>query len=192
MLLLSSNQVAPQAAKTTSPPFPRIGGFGGGSSNSFEQMPTGASPTTTSGGNYPPINVRAGLNNNGYGRFHPQFPCLPLCVHSLLCPPPPPDGSQSGAQYPPRAAEEVWSQWQGQQQAQNNAEQQPHHQGNQQDMFPVSDSSFRVSPKKDVLSSFSQNNPACFLNVIQDVLSILDQPPNFNNDDFEIYSQFNE
>lgn len=62
-------QVAPQAAKTTSPPFPRIGGFGGGSSSSFEQMPTGASPTTTSGGNYPAINVRAGLNNNGYGRF---------------------------------------------------------------------------------------------------------------------------
>lgn len=89
MLLLSSNQVAPQAAKTTSPPFPRIGGFGGGSSNSFEQMPTGASPTTTSGGNYPPINVRAGLNNNGYGRFHPQFLCLHLCVHSLLCPPTP-------------------------------------------------------------------------------------------------------
>uniref|UniRef100_H3CRK4 Aryl hydrocarbon receptor nuclear translocator n=1 Tax=Tetraodon nigroviridis TaxID=99883 RepID=H3CRK4_TETNG len=126
-------QVAPHAAKTTSPPFPRMGGFGGGSSSSFEQMPTGASPTTTSGGNYPAINVRAS--------------------------PPPPDGSQSGGQYPPRAAEAVWPQWQGQQ---NNAEQQPHAQGNQ-DMFP-------------------------------DVLSILDQPPNFNNDDFEIpiYSQFNE
>lgn len=62
-------QVSSQAAKTTSPPFPRMGGFGGGSSNSFEQMPTGASPTTTGGGNYPPINVRAGLTNNGYGRF---------------------------------------------------------------------------------------------------------------------------
>ncbi|TWW79076.1 aryl hydrocarbon receptor nuclear translocator isoform X1 [Takifugu flavidus] len=133
-----NNQVASQAAKTTSPPFPRMGGFGGGSSNSFEQMPTGASPTTTSGGNYP-LNVRAGLTNNGY------------------------DGSQSGAQYPQRAAEAVWPQWAGQQQAQNSAEQQPHPQGNQQDMFP-------------------------------DVLSILDQPPNFNNDDFEIpiYSQFNE
>ncbi|CAF97872.1 unnamed protein product, partial [Tetraodon nigroviridis] len=131
----NNQQVAPHAAKTTSPPFPRMGGFGGGSSSSFEQMPTGASPTTTSGGNYPAINVRAGLSNNGY------------------------DGSQSGGQYPPRAAEAVWPQWQGQQ---NNAEQQPHAQGNQ-DMFP-------------------------------DVLSILDQPPNFNNDDFEIpiYSQFNE
>lgn len=50
------------------------------------------------------------------------------------------------------------------------------------------------SPQTDVFMSFSQNNPGCFLNVIQDMLSILDQPPNFNNDDFEIsiYSQFNE
>lgn len=115
-------------------------------------------------------------------------------MHSLLCPHTPfPDGPQSGAQYPPRAAEAVWPQWQGQQQAQNNAEQQPHPQGNQQDMFPVSDTSFRISPNS-VLISFSQNNPGCFSTVIQDVLSILDQPPNFNNDDFEIpiYSQFNE
>lgn len=77
----SIQQVAPQAAKTMSPPFARMGGFGGGSSNSFEQMPTGASPTTTSGANYPPINVRASLNTNGYGR---------LCVYifklvSLRC-----------------------------------------------------------------------------------------------------------
>lgn len=119
-----------------------MGGFGGGSSNSFEQMPTGASPTTTSGGNYPAINVRAGLSNNGYGRFSPQFLRLRLWVCSLP-PPPAPDGSQSAAQYPPRAAEAVWPQWQGQQQAQNNAEQQPHAQGNQ-DMFPVSDASFRI------------------------------------------------
>ncbi|XP_075897397.1 aryl hydrocarbon receptor nuclear translocator-like isoform X2 [Nelusetta ayraudi] len=142
-----NNQVPPQAAKTMSPPFARMGGFGGGSSNSFDQMPTGASPTTTSGANYPPMNVRASLNTNGY------------------------DGSQSAAQFPPRAAEAAWPQWQSQQQQQSqqqhqpqsNAEQHPHAQGNQQDMFP-------------------------------DVLSMLDQPGSFNDDDFEIpmYSQFNE
>ncbi|TKS82126.1 Aryl hydrocarbon receptor nuclear translocator [Collichthys lucidus] len=134
-----NNQVAPQAAKTMSPPFARMGGFGGGSSTSFDQMPTGASPTTTSGANYPAHNVRASLNNNGY------------------------DGSQSGAQFPSRAAEAVWPQWQGQQHPQGNAEQHPHAQGNQQDMFP-------------------------------DVLSMLDQPANFNSDDFEIpiYPPFNE
>lgn len=64
----SIQQVPPQAAKTMSPPFARMGGFGGGSSNSFDQMPTGASPTTTSGANYPPMNVRASLNTNGYGK----------------------------------------------------------------------------------------------------------------------------
>uniref|UniRef100_A0A3Q3XET3 Uncharacterized protein n=1 Tax=Mola mola TaxID=94237 RepID=A0A3Q3XET3_MOLML len=134
-----NNQVAPQAAKTMSPPFARMGGFGGSSSNSFDQMPTGASPTTTSGANYPPINVRASLNTNGY------------------------DGSQSGAQFPSQATEAVWPQWQGQQQSQSNAEQHPHAQSNQQDMFP-------------------------------DVLSMLDQPANFNSDDFEIpiYPQFND
>ncbi|XP_041797647.1 aryl hydrocarbon receptor nuclear translocator-like isoform X2 [Chelmon rostratus] len=135
----NNQQVAPQPAKTMSPPFARMGVFGGGTSNSFDQMPTGASPTTTSGANYPPINVRANLNTNGY------------------------DGSQSGAQFPTRAAEAVWPQWQGQQHSQSNAEQHPHAQGNQQDMFP-------------------------------DVLSMLDQPANFNSDDFEIpmYPSFNE
>ncbi|XP_068998793.1 aryl hydrocarbon receptor nuclear translocator isoform X1 [Embiotoca jacksoni] len=135
----NNQQVAPQAAKTMSPPFAPMGGFGGGSSNTFGQMPTGAAPTPTSGANYPQINARANLNTNGY------------------------DGSQSGAQFPSRAAEAVWPQWQGQQHAQNNAEQHPHAQGNQQDMFP-------------------------------DVLSMLDQPANFNSDDFEIpmYPPFNE
>ncbi|XP_050932207.1 aryl hydrocarbon receptor nuclear translocator isoform X8 [Lates calcarifer] len=134
-----NNQVAPQAAKTMSPQFAPMGGFGGGSSNSFGQMPTGAAPTPTSGANYPQINARASLNTNGY------------------------DGSQSGAQFPSRAAEAVWPQWQGQQHSQSNAEQHPHAQGNQQDMFP-------------------------------DVLSMLDQPANFNSDDFEIpmYPPFNE
>ncbi|XP_044214472.1 aryl hydrocarbon receptor nuclear translocator isoform X4 [Thunnus albacares] len=131
-----NNQVAPQAAKTMSPPFASVGGFGGGSSTSFGQMPTGAAPTPNNGANYPPINARASLNTNGY------------------------DGSQSAAQFPSRAAEAVWPQWQGQQ---NNAEQHPHAQGNQQDMFP-------------------------------DVLSMLDQPANFNSDDFEIpiYPSFSE
>lgn len=76
----SIQQVAPQAAKTMSPPFARMGGFGGGSSNSFDQMPTGASPTTTSGANYPPMNVRASLNTNGYGTFCMHNWHLFLCV----------------------------------------------------------------------------------------------------------------
>ncbi|XP_039973837.1 aryl hydrocarbon receptor nuclear translocator isoform X3 [Xiphias gladius] len=135
----NNQQVAPQAAKTMSPQFAPMGGFGGGSSTSFGPMPTGAAPTPTGGANYPQINARASLNTNGY------------------------DGSQSGAQFPSRAAEAVWPQWQGQQHSQSNAEQHPHAQGNQQDMFP-------------------------------DVLSMLDQPANFNSDDFEIsiYPSFNE
>ncbi|XP_042345457.1 aryl hydrocarbon receptor nuclear translocator isoform X7 [Plectropomus leopardus] len=135
----NNQQVAPQAAKTMSPQFAPMGGFGGGSSNSFGQMPTGAAPTPTNNANYPPINARASLNTNGY------------------------DGSQSGAQFPSRAAEAVWPQWQGQQHSQGNAEQHPHAQGNQQDMFP-------------------------------DVLSMLDQPANFNGDDFEIpiYPSFDQ
>ncbi|XP_035527902.1 aryl hydrocarbon receptor nuclear translocator-like isoform X12 [Morone saxatilis] len=134
-----NNQAAPQAAKTMSPSFAPMGGFGGGPSNSFGQMPTGAAPTPTSAANYSPINVRANLTTNGY------------------------DGSQSGPQFPSRAVEAVWPQWQGQQHSQSNAEQHPHAQGNQQDMFP-------------------------------DVLSMLDQPANFNSDDFEIpiYPPFNE
>ncbi|XP_029307085.1 aryl hydrocarbon receptor nuclear translocator isoform X2 [Cottoperca gobio] len=134
-----NNQVAPQAAKIMSPQFVPMGGYGGGSSNSFVQMPTGAAPTQTNNANYPPINARASLNTNGY------------------------DGSQSGAQFPSRAAEAVWPQWQGHQHSQNNAEQHPHAQGNQQDMFP-------------------------------DVLSMLDQPANFNGDDFEIpiYPSFDQ
>ncbi|XP_043971939.1 aryl hydrocarbon receptor nuclear translocator isoform X10 [Gambusia affinis] len=135
-----SNQVAPQAAKTMSQQFPPIGGFGGGSSNTFSQMPTGAAPTPTNGTNYPQMNPRTSLNTNGY------------------------DTSQSGGQFPPRVTEGVWPQWPGQQQhPQNNREQHPHAQGNQQDMFP-------------------------------DVLSMLDQPPAFNSDDFEIaiYPPYNE
>ncbi|KAM6936147.1 aryl hydrocarbon receptor nuclear translocator isoform 5-T5 [Lycodopsis pacificus] len=128
----NNQQVAPQAAKTMSPQFAPMGGFGGGSSNSFGQMPTGAAPTPTSNANYPPINAHASLNGNGY------------------------DGSRSGQQFPSRAAEAaVWPQWQGQQHSQSNVEQHPHAQGNQQDIFP-------------------------------DVLSMLDQPANFNGDDFEI------
>ncbi|XP_043971937.1 aryl hydrocarbon receptor nuclear translocator isoform X8 [Gambusia affinis] len=133
-------QVAPQAAKTMSQQFPPIGGFGGGSSNTFSQMPTGAAPTPTNGTNYPQMNPRTSLNTNGY------------------------DTSQSGGQFPPRVTEGVWPQWPGQQQhPQNNREQHPHAQGNQQDMFP-------------------------------DVLSMLDQPPAFNSDDFEIaiYPPYNE
>ncbi|XP_068610663.1 aryl hydrocarbon receptor nuclear translocator [Brachionichthys hirsutus] len=109
-----NNQTAPQAAKTMSPPFGRIGGFGGGSSNSFDQVPTGASPITTGGANYTPMNVHASLNPNGY------------------------DGSLSGAQFPPhRAAEALWPQWQGQHHSQNSTEQHPQHaHSNQQDMFP--------------------------------------------------------
>uniref|UniRef100_A0A3Q3SDQ4 Aryl hydrocarbon receptor nuclear translocator n=1 Tax=Mastacembelus armatus TaxID=205130 RepID=A0A3Q3SDQ4_9TELE len=110
-----NNQVPPQAAKTVSPAFNSMGGFGGSSSNSFGQMPTGAAPTPNNGANYSQINARANLNTNGY------------------------DGSQSAPQFPSRAAETVWPQWQNQQHSQSNAEQHPHTQGNQQDIFPVSD-----------------------------------------------------
>uniref|UniRef100_A0A8C5GVD5 Aryl hydrocarbon receptor nuclear translocator-like n=1 Tax=Gouania willdenowi TaxID=441366 RepID=A0A8C5GVD5_GOUWI len=89
---LFCKQVAPQAAKTMSPPFATMGGFGGSSSNTFSQMPTGAAPT--------------------------------------------PSSAQSGGQFPSRAAEAVWPQWQGQQHPQGNVEQHPHAQSNQQDMFP--------------------------------------------------------
>ncbi|XP_038840835.1 aryl hydrocarbon receptor nuclear translocator isoform X2 [Salvelinus namaycush] len=135
---LFNNQVAPQAGKALSPQF-AMGSFVGCSSSSFGVMPTTAAPTPTTGANYPNINPRASLNTNGY------------------------DGLGSGQQFPSRAAEAVWRQWQGQQQAQNSVEQHPHAQNNQPDIFP-------------------------------DVLAMLDQPANFNNDDFEIpiYPSFNE
>nr|XP_046170291.1 aryl hydrocarbon receptor nuclear translocator-like isoform X8 [Oncorhynchus gorbuscha] len=131
-------QVVPQAGKALSPQF-AMGSFVGGSSSSFGAMPTTAAPTPTMGDNYPNINPRASLNTNGY------------------------DGLGSGQQFSSRAAEAVWPQWQGQQQAQNRAEQHLHTQNNQPDIFP-------------------------------DVLAMLDQPANFNNDDFEIpiYPSFNE
>ncbi|XP_037309852.2 aryl hydrocarbon receptor nuclear translocator isoform X2 [Pungitius pungitius] len=134
----NNQQVAPQAAKTMAPQFAAMGGFGG-SSNSFGQMPTVAAPAQTNNASYAPINAHIGLNGNGY------------------------DGSRSGPQFPSRAAEAVWPQWQGQQHSQSNAEQRPHAQGNQQDIFP-------------------------------DVLSMLDQPSNFNGDDFEIpiYPSFDQ
>ncbi|XP_046889635.1 aryl hydrocarbon receptor nuclear translocator isoform X2 [Hypomesus transpacificus] len=103
-----NNQGVPQAGKTLSPQFP-MGGFGG-SSSSFVQMPTGESPTPPSGSSYAPVNARGSLN--GY------------------------DGAQSGAQFPSRAAEAVWPQWQGRQHSQSNVEQHPHAQNNQSDMFP--------------------------------------------------------
>uniref|UniRef100_A0A8L0DVB7 Aryl hydrocarbon receptor nuclear translocator n=1 Tax=Oncorhynchus mykiss TaxID=8022 RepID=A0A8L0DVB7_ONCMY len=134
----NNQQVVPQAGKALSPQF-AMGSFVGGSSSSFGAMPTTAAPTPTMGANYPNINPRASLNSNGY------------------------DGLGSGQQFPSRAVEAVWPQWQGQQQAQNRAEQHPHTQNNQPDIFP-------------------------------DVLAMLDQPANFNNDDFEIpiYPSFNE
>lgn len=153
----STQQVAPQAAKTMSPQFTPMGGFVGGPTNTFGQMPTGAAPmptgaapTATSGTNYSQMNARASLNNNGFGRlcvycvwgffffFFSSFSLslvVLVCSLNLFCTPVP-DGSQSGAQFPPRAAEAVWPQWQGQQHSQSNSEQ-----GNQQDIFPVSDTS---------------------------------------------------
>lgn len=85
-----NQQVAPQAPKTMSPPFAPMGGFGGSSSNSCGQMPTGAAPTPTSGANYPQMNARASLNTNSYGRlctgrFECMSLCLCSCVVSLLC-----------------------------------------------------------------------------------------------------------
>uniref|UniRef100_A0A674D439 Aryl hydrocarbon receptor nuclear translocator n=1 Tax=Salmo trutta TaxID=8032 RepID=A0A674D439_SALTR len=60
------------------------------------------------------------------------------------------DGLGSGQQFPSRAAEAVWPQWQGQQQAQNRAEQHPHAQNNQPDIFPVS-----LSPSTHINLPFS-------------------------------------
>ena len=84
----SNQQVAPQAAKTMAPQFPPMGGFGGGSSNTFGQMPTGAAPTATNGANYSQINARVNLNTNGYGRLCAymsaswlySYTALPLCA----------------------------------------------------------------------------------------------------------------
>lgn len=143
-----------------SPQFTPMGGFVGGPTNTFGQMPTGAAPmptgaapTATSGANYSQMNARASLNNNGFGRLCAYCMCVwggvfffsssssslslvvLVCSLNLFCTPVP-DGSQSGAQFPPRAAEAVWPQWQGQQHSQSNSEQ-----GNQQDIFPVSDTS---------------------------------------------------
>ncbi|KAL0985215.1 hypothetical protein UPYG_G00154180 [Umbra pygmaea] len=128
----NNQQVVPSAGKTLSSQF-AMSGFGGGSSNSYTAMPTAATPTPTTGASY--SNINPSLNINGY------------------------DGSQSGQQFPSRAAEAVWPQWQGQ----NNAEPHPHTQNNQAEIFP-------------------------------DVLSMLEQPANFNNDEFEIpiYPPFNE
>uniref|UniRef100_A0A7N8XQZ7 Aryl hydrocarbon receptor nuclear translocator n=1 Tax=Mastacembelus armatus TaxID=205130 RepID=A0A7N8XQZ7_9TELE len=83
------------------------------------------------------------------------------CVLSLFCSIP--DGSQSAPQFPSRAAETVWPQWQNQQHSQSNAEQHPHTQGNQQDIFP------------DVLSMLEQ--PAAF---------------NSDDFEIPIYPSFNE
>lgn len=122
-----------------SPQFASVGGF---SSNAFNQMPTATAPTQSSSATYPPMNARATINTNGYGRFcECVHDCtwIDLCVRytslTLLILS---DGSQSGTQFPSRAAEAVWPQWQAQQHSQSSAEQHPHAQGNQQDMFPVS------------------------------------------------------
>ncbi|KAJ0066152.1 hypothetical protein NL108_001386, partial [Boleophthalmus pectinirostris] len=131
-------KVAPQAAKTMPPQFAPIGGF----SNTFNQMPTGTAPTQNNSAPYPSMNPRATINNNGYGMQRGNYllfllfsPLFLVHVLSVSCSS---DGSQSGPQFPSRAAEAVWPQWQGQQHPQGNAEQHPHAQGNQQDMFPVS------------------------------------------------------
>ncbi|KAJ8005052.1 hypothetical protein DPEC_G00142650 [Dallia pectoralis] len=130
----NNQQVAPQAGKTLSPQF-SVGGFGGGPSGLYGTMPSAVAPSPTTGVNYPNMNPRHSLNTNGY------------------------DGAQSAQQFPSRAAEAVWPQWQGQ----NHPESHPHAQDNQSEIFP-------------------------------DVLSMLEQPANFSNDDFEIpiYPAFNE
>uniref|UniRef100_A0A8C5GXI0 Aryl hydrocarbon receptor nuclear translocator-like n=1 Tax=Gouania willdenowi TaxID=441366 RepID=A0A8C5GXI0_GOUWI len=135
---LFCKQVAPQAAKTMSPPFATMGGFGGSSSNTFSQMPTGAAPTPSSAANYPQINARANINASTYGTLSARLInslIKSMVLTFLLCNS---EGAQSGGQFPSRAAEAVWPQWQGQQHPQGNVEQHPHAQSNQQDMFPVS------------------------------------------------------
>uniref|UniRef100_A0A8C7CBZ4 Aryl hydrocarbon receptor nuclear translocator n=1 Tax=Oncorhynchus kisutch TaxID=8019 RepID=A0A8C7CBZ4_ONCKI len=76
------------------------------------------------------------------------------------------NGLGSGQQFPSRAAEAVWPQWQGQQQAQNRAEQHPHTQNNQPDIFPVS-----LSPSTYINLPFS--SPCLHLYLLLCVVMLL-------------------
>lgn len=175
-----------------------MGGFGG-SSNSFGQMPTGAAPTPTSGANYPPINARASLNTNGYGRLYEYMResvslCLYWCILSPLCTPSQmalslghsspleqrrqcgPSGRASSTRrvmqssiLTLRATSKTCFLW-------------------------VIQSLISLSSTFFSLSLSLKINLSCLFNLIQDVLSMLDQPANFNSDDFEIpiYPSFNE
>lgn len=61
-----------------SPQFASVGGF---SSNAFNQMPTATAPTQSSSATYPPMNARATINTNGYGRFcECVHDCTWICV----------------------------------------------------------------------------------------------------------------
>ncbi|XP_018592447.2 aryl hydrocarbon receptor nuclear translocator-like isoform X1 [Scleropages formosus] len=135
-----STQVSPQSGKIQPPQF-ALGGFPPAASSSFNAVPNTAAPTPSSSTNFPPLNSCTNPSGNSYA-----------------------DGNQSAPQFPSRASEAVWPQWQSQAQAQSTAETHPHSQANQPEMFP-------------------------------DVLSILDQSPNFNSDDFAeipIFPPFNE
>lgn len=181
-----------------SPQFARMGGFGGGSSNSFDPMPTGASPTTTNGANYPAINVRASLNTNGYGRWC-VYICKSVslscwCILSLLCPRwfqmalSPGHSSLLEQQRPCGPSGRAST---------------SHRAMQSRIPMPKATSKTYFLWVRRALSLYTTLTPSalslriilfCLFNLIQDVLSMLDQPTNFNSDDFEIpmYPQFNE
>ncbi|KAL4616656.1 aryl hydrocarbon receptor nuclear translocator-like isoform X1 [Arapaima gigas] len=135
-----NTQVSPQSGKIQSPQF-AVGGFASAASSSYNAVPSAAAPTPSNSTGFPPLNSRTNATGNNYA-----------------------DANQSVPQFPSRASEAAWPQWQSQAQTQGTAETHPHSQAGQPEMF-------------------------------SDVLSILDQSPNFSSDDFgeiPIFPPFNE
>nr|XP_023685827.1 aryl hydrocarbon receptor nuclear translocator-like isoform X6 [Paramormyrops kingsleyae] len=124
----SRSSFNPQVAqsKIQSPQF-ALGGFATAASSTFNAVPSTAASTPSSNTSYPSLSSCSSTPGNSF------------------------DGSQSTMQFPSRAAEAVWPQWQSQSHAQGTSE--THPQAGQPEIFP-------------------------------DVLSMLDQPPAFNNEDF--------
>ncbi|XP_023685825.1 aryl hydrocarbon receptor nuclear translocator-like isoform X4 [Paramormyrops kingsleyae] len=125
----SRSSFNPQVAqsKIQSPQF-ALGGFATAASSTFNAVPSTAASTPSSNTSYPSLSSCSSTPGNSFA-----------------------DGSQSTMQFPSRAAEAVWPQWQSQSHAQGTSE--THPQAGQPEIFP-------------------------------DVLSMLDQPPAFNNEDF--------
>ncbi|XP_048881584.1 aryl hydrocarbon receptor nuclear translocator-like isoform X2 [Brienomyrus brachyistius] len=125
----SRSSFNPQVAqsKIQSPQF-ALGGFATAASSTFNAVPSTAASTPSSNTSYPALSSCNSAPGNSFA-----------------------DGSHSTMQFPSRAAEAVWPQWQSQSRAQGTSE--THPQAGQPEIFP-------------------------------DVLSMLDQAPVFNNEDF--------